>query len=264
MELTSGNFIVKHLTHDFGLPFAPHGISMYRSDSVYTIAAVNHTVDAHTIEFFELADSKLTHIRTEKSSQFISPNDIVLLDEKRYYVTNDHAYEHGFGRLIEDYGNLAISNVLYFDGQDFQVAADGISFANGINYDVNRNLLFVASPRRFLIKVFESQKDGSLKFIEDISCGTGVDNIEFDTDGNLWVGCHPNLLHFTAYAKQKKDISPSEILKIEYRAKGDYSVTSVYENDGSQLSATSVATPFKDLIFAGSVKDDKMLILKMK
>ena len=264
MELTSGNFIVKHLTHDFILPFAPHGISMYRSDSIYTIAVVNHTVDAHTIEFFELADGKLTHIRTEKSSQFISPNDIVLLDEKRYYVTNDHAYEHGFGRLIEDYGNLAISNVLYFDGQDFQVATDGISFANGINYDVNRNLLFVASPRRFLIKVFEPQNDGSLKFIEDIPCGTGVDNIEFDTDGNLWVGCHPNLLHFTAYAKQKKDISPSEILKIEYRAKGDYTVTSVYENDGSQLSATSVATPFIDLIFAGSVKDDKMLILKMK
>lgn len=263
MELTSGDFVIKHLTHDFGLPFAPHGISMYRSDSIYTIAAVNHTVDAHTIEFFELADGNLTHIRTEKSSQFISPNDIALLDEKRYYVTNDHAYEHGLGRLLEDYGNLAISNVLYFDGQDFQIAADGISFANGINYDVNRNLLFVASPRRFLIKVFESQKDGSLKFIEDIPCGTGVDNIEFDEEGNLWVGCHPNLLHFTAYAKQKTDISPSEILKIEYRAKGDYTVTSVYENDGSQLSATSVATPFNDLIFAGSVKDDKMLILKL-
>jgi arylesterase/paraoxonase len=263
MELTSGDFVIKHLTHDFGLPFAPHGISMYQSDSIYTIAVVNHTVDAHTIEFFELVNGNLTHIRTEKSSQFISPNDIVLLDEERYYVTNDHGYEHGIGRLVEEYGNLAISNVLYCDGVEHHIAADGISFANGINYDVERNLLFVASPRRFCVKAFVPQEDGSLEFVEDIPCGTGVDNIEFDDEGNLWIGCHPDLLHFASYAKQKKDISPSEIIKIEYRAKGDYTVTSIYENDGSQLSATSVAAPFNDLIFAGTVKDDKMLILKL-
>ncbi|MGB0369120.1 MAG: hypothetical protein ACPGD8_06925 [Flavobacteriales bacterium] len=263
MELTSGEFVIKHLTPDFGKPFAPHGISMYQSDSVYTIAVVNHTVDGHTIEFFELINEELKHIRTEKSSQFISPNDIVLLDEKRYYVTNDHGYEHGIGRLVEEYGNLAIANVLYYDGQEFSVAADGISFANGINFDVERNLIFVASPRRFCVKVFEPQKDNSLELIEDIPCRTGVDNIEFDEEGNLWVGCHPDLLHFAGYAKRRKDISPSEIIKIEYRAKGDYSVTSVYENDGSQLSATSVATPLKDLIFAGTVADDKMLILRL-
>jgi arylesterase/paraoxonase len=187
----------------------------------------------------------------------------VLLDEERYYVTNDHGYEHGIGRLVEEYGNLAISNVLYCDGVEHHIAADGISFANGINYDVERNLLFVASPRRFCVKAFVPQEDGSLEFVEDIPCGTGVDNIEFDDEGNLWIGCHPDLLHFASYAKQKKDISPSEIIKIEYRAKGDYTVTSIYENDGSQLSATSVAAPFNDLIFAGTVKDDKMLILKL-
>ncbi|MGB0918014.1 MAG: hypothetical protein ACPGU4_10515 [Flavobacteriales bacterium] len=263
MELVSGEFVVKHLTPDFGLPFAPHGISMYRSDSVYTIAAINHTIDGHTVEFFELINEELKHIRTEKSSQFISPNDIVLLDEKRYYITNDHGYEHGIGRLVEEYGNLAIANVLYYDGQEFSIAADGISFANGINIDSERNLVFIASPRRFEVRVYQPQDDGSLEFVEAIPCGTGVDNIEFDEKGNLWVGCHPDLLHFAGYAKRRKDISPSEIIKIEYRAKGDYSVTSVYENDGSQLSATSVATPFKDLIFAGTVKDDKMLVLKL-
>lgn len=263
MELQSGEFIVKHLTSEFPLPFAPHGISMLKTtDSTYTIAAVNHTADGHTIEFFLLQDELLSHTKTLRSTQLISPNDIVLLDENRFYVTNDHGFEEGFGRLVEDYGNLAISNVLYYDGQDFSVAADGISFANGINIDRNRNLVFVASPRRFLVKVYEPKDNNTLAFIEDIPCGTGVDNIEFDQDGNLWLGCHPDLLHFSAYAKRRKEISPSEIIKIEYRTKGDYSVTSVYENGGSQLSGTSVATPFKDLIFAGTVKDDKMLILK--
>ena len=262
MELKSGDFVIKHLTADFQLPFAPHGISILKTDSSYTVAVVNHTTEGHTIEFFSLFEEKLTHIRTEKSSQFISPNDIVLLDEKRYFVTNDHGYEHGIGRLLEDYGNLAISNILYYDGLEYSVAADGISFANGINIDRERNLVFVASPRRFLVKVYQLNKDNSLEFIEDIPCGTGVDNLEFDEEGNLWSGCHPDLLHFASYAKRKKDISPSEIIKIEYRAKGDYTVTGVYENDGSEISATSVAAPYSDLIFVGSVKDDKMLILE--
>jgi arylesterase/paraoxonase len=262
MELSSGDFIVKHLTADFQMPFAPHGISMIKTDSTYTVAVVNHTIEGHTIEFFSLNKEKLTHLRTQKSTSLISPNDIVLIDETRFYVTNDHGYEKGFGRLVEEYGNLAISNVIYFDGQDYSEAAGGISFANGINIDHERNLVFVASPRRFLIKVFSKKDDSTLEFVEDIPCGTGVDNIEFDEHGNLWVGCHPDLLHFASYAKRKKDISPSEIIKVEYRAKGDYMVERIYENDGSELSATSVAAPFGDLIFAGTVKDDKMLILQ--
>lgn len=262
MELKSGNFEVKHLTSDFPLPFAPHGISMLKTDSTYTIAVVNHTTEGHTIEFFSLYNETLSHIRTQKSTSLISPNDIVLLDENRFYVTNDHGYEKGIGRLVEDYGNLAISNVVYFDGQDYSEAASGISYANGINIDRERNLVFVASPRRFLIKVFEPKNDGTLAFIEDIPCGTGVDNIEFDQERNLWIGCHPDLLHFSAYAKGKKEISPSEILKISYREKGDYTVKSVYMNDGSQLSATTVAAPFKDLLLVGTVKDDKMLVLQ--
>ena len=262
MELKSGNFVIKHLTADFPLPFAPHGISMLKTDSTYAVAVVNHTTEGHTIEFFSLYNETLTHLRTQKSTSLISPNDIVLIDENRFYVTNDHGYEHGIGRLVEEYGNLAISNVVYFNGQDYSEAAGGISFANGINFDRERKLVFVASPRRFLVKVFEPQNDGTLQFVEDIPCGTGVDNIEFDQEGNLWIGCHPDLLHFSAYAKQKKETSPSEILMIGYRSKGDFSVESIYENDGSELSATSVAARFDNLIFTGTVKDDKMLILQ--
>lgn len=262
MDLKSGRFTLTHLTPDFAKEFAPHGISMFKRDSVYTIAAINHTLDEHSIELFTLVGKKLTHTRTERSTKLVSPNDIVLLDENRFYVTNDHGNAGGFGRLLEDYANLAISNVLYFDGQQFTQAAKGISFANGINIDRERNLVFVASPRRFLIKVYSKNNAHSLTFIEDIPCGTGVDNIEFDTDGNLFVGCHPNLLHFSAYATGKKETAPSEILKITYRGKADYTVESIYTNNGSQVSATSVAAPFGDFLLVGNVKDDKVLVLQ--
>ncbi|MEL6132885.1 MAG: SMP-30/gluconolactonase/LRE family protein [Bacteroidota bacterium] len=243
-------------------PFGPHGISLLPKDSSYQIMAVNHTPTGHSLEVFELKDQLLQHIQTLTHPSIVHPNDVVLVDSQRFYFTNDHAYTEGIGRLIEDYGGLAISNVVYFDGQTYREVAKGIAYANGINIDRKRNLLYVASPRHFLVKVYDIENDGSLTFVEDIPCGTGVDNIELDTAGNLWIGAHPDLLRFNAYAKGKRETAPSEVIKIIYRGKEDYSVESIYTEDGTHLSASTVAAPFGNMILVGSVKDDEVLVLE--
>ena len=112
------------------------------------------------------------------------------------------------------------------------------------------------------MKVYEPKDDGSLNFIEDIDCETGVDNIEFDIDGNIWMGCHPNLLEFAAYAKGKKEKSPSEIIKINYQEKGDYDIEQIYMEDGTEMSASTVAATFGNLILVGNVMDEHFLILE--
>ena len=262
LDLKTNNYKPIHLTNNFKKPFAPHGISLFKKDSSYTIAAINHTTEGEFIEIFNLVDEKLTHQKTLKNELIFSPNDIVLLDENRFYFTNDHKYKHGIQRLAEDYLGLSISNVIYFDGKNYTEVADGIAYANGINFDAKRNLLFVASPRAFLVKVYHKNDDGSLNFIEDINCNTGVDNIEFDTENNLWIGSHPNLLGFSAYAKGKKEISPSEIIKINYKEKGDFTIKQIYMEDGSSMSASTVAATFGNLILTGNVMDDAFLILK--
>ncbi|KGL58715.1 SMP-30/gluconolactonase/LRE family protein [Polaribacter sp. Hel1_85] len=250
------------LTKNFNKSFAPHGISIYKKDNMYTIAAINHTKEGEFIEIFQMKNKKLIHLKTLKNDFIYSPNDIVLLDENRFYFTNDHKYKKGIQRLAEDYLGLAIAKVIYFDGKNYTQVADGIAYANGINFDAKRNLLFVASPRKFLIKVYQKNKDNSLTFIEDIDCKTGVDNIEFDTEGNLWIGAHPNLMYFASYAKGDKEISPSEIIKINYKGKGDYTIKQIYMEDGTRMSASTVAATFNNLIFTGNVMDDKFLILE--
>ena len=264
LDLKNNNYNPIHLTKNFKKPFAPHGISIFKKDSVYTIAAINHTKEGEFIEIFKLINQKLTHYKTLKHELIFSPNDLILLDENRFYFTNDHKYKDGLGKLAEDYLGLAISNVVYFDGENYIKVANGIAYANGINLDIKRNLLFVASPRKFLIKVYQKNDANSLTFIEDIDCKTGVDNIEFDTENNLWVGSHPNLLHFASYAKGDKEISPSEIIKINYQQKGKYSIEQIYIEDGSKMSASTVATPFGNLILTGNVMDSNFLILKKK
>lgn len=262
IDLRSNDFNVTHLTKGFNRSFAPHGISMFRRDSIYTIAAISHTIEGEFVEFFKLKGKELTHVKTLQNELIFSPNDLVLLNENQFYITNDHRYKDGMGRLAEDYLGLAMSNVVYYDGQEYSEVADGIAYANGINYDAERKLLFVASPRGFLMKVYERDGDGSLRHIEDIDCGTGVDNIEFDSDGSLWIGSHPNLLEFAAYAKGKKEKSPSEIIRIDYQGKGEYRIEQMYMEDGTEMSASTVAATFGNLIFVGNVKDEHFLILE--
>jgi arylesterase/paraoxonase len=250
------------LTQEFKKPFAPHGISIFQKENITTIAAINHTDKGEFIEIFTLVDTQLTHRKTLKNEQIFSPNDIVLLDENRFYFTNDHKYKNGIQRLSEDYLGLSISNVIYFDGKNYTEVASGIAYANGINLDAKRNLVFVASPRKFLIKVYQKNENNTLTFIEDIDCKTGVDNIEFDENNDLWVGAHPNLLHFASYAKGDKKTSPSEIIKIKYTKKDDYKIEQIYMDDGSKMSASTVAAPFGNTILAGSVMDTHFLVLK--
>jgi len=264
MDLKDEKFTIKHLTASFDKPFAPHGISMFKKDSVYTIMAINHTLGKHSIEVFSYDSVNFNHIRTIRDPSMISPNDLVLIDENRFYFTNDHGYTKGIGKFFEEYGGLSVSNVVYYNGESFIESADGIAYANGINFDATRNLMFVASPRGFEIKVYSKKEDGSLEFIENIPCKTGVDNIEIDANQNLWSAGHPNLLRFKAYAKGKRGTAPSEIIKIQYRAKNDYTVEQVFTDTGENMSGSSVATFFNGMIFTGNVMDDKFLILSTK
>ena len=250
------------LTKDFNKPFAPHGISIFRTDSITTIAVVNHTIEKEYIEIFKLIGTKLTHLKTLDNPMILSPNDVVLINENSLYFTNDHKYKYGLLRLAEDYLGLPISNVVFFDGLKFKEVANGIPFANGINYNSKKELLFVASPRKFYIKVFKKNNDNSLSFVEDIYCGTGVDNIEFDTDNNLWVGAHPSLLHFDSYSKGNSEFAPSEIISIKYIEKNNYTKENIYLEKGQAMSGSTVAAPFGNLILMGNVMDDHFLVLR--
>ena len=243
-----------------GIPMLPHGINLYKMDSSrYLLFVVNHLKE-HTIEKFELIGDSLTHLETYRDPAIVSPNDVVALDEDRFYFTNDHGYTSKFGLLLENYLGLAVSNVVFFDGSNFNEAADGIGYANGINISKDRSQLLVASPRKFKLKYYDILADCKLAFDHNLDVGSGIDNIEVDLEGNLWMGSHPNLLGFTAYSGGKKPIAPSEIIKVS----GQDKVESLYENDGTLISASSVVAPYKDLLIVGTVMDKYVTVLRKR
>ena len=163
---------------------------------------------------------------------------------------------------MEEYLGFAAGNVVYYEGGIYKEVADKIAYANGINYNISKRLLFVASPRTFKINVYEVLDDNELNFISKIPCGSGIDNLEFDTEGGIWTGAHPNLLKFKSYSKNKSEISPSEILKINYNSPDDYQVEPIFTDKGEIFSASSAAAPFGPYVLVGTVKDNELTILK--
>ena len=74
------------------------------------------------------------------------------------------------------------------------------------------------------------------------------------------MGCHPKLLKFLAHSKDHSKLSPSEIIKITYQGKGKAHLESIYLNDGSEISASTVGVSFKAQLLIGSVFEKHILL----
>ncbi|MBA4852489.1 SMP-30/gluconolactonase/LRE family protein [Emticicia sp. BO119] len=241
--------------------FHPHGISLYQSpEGQKLLFVVNHHLNLDTsIEIFQFTDSSLVHKETIKNDLFISPNDIVGVGERQFYLTNDHDEKKSSWRSKKDLLQIPMGNVCYFDGNKANIVADGFLYANGINVSQDGKKLFVAATTGKRIKIFDRDiTSGKLTENSEIVVN-GADNIELDESGDLWVGCHPKLLAFLAHSKDHSKLSPSEVVKISFENEKP-TVESIYLNDGSPLSGSSVSAVWRNKMLIGSVFGDKVLL----
>jgi len=195
LDLKTPNASPKLISGGFQKPFFPHGISLVRLDSAsYKLFVINHVDERHYIEIFQLKGEQLIHEQSLKDDLLASPNDLVAIDEHRFYYTNDHLSDKGFSKFAATYLGKADANVGYYDGQKFSIVAEGFHYANGINFDSQKRLLYVASMLKFKVKVFHVNQDGNLDYVEDLACHAGVDSIELDDKSNHSIGAHPDFL----------------------------------------------------------------------
>ena len=250
-----------NLTKHVNFEFHPHGISIYENENEVFIFVVNHRLIENTIEVFKLLKSKLIHQDTIRDSLLISPNDIIAINQNQFYVTNDHGNSSNLGKLFEDYLQLSKSNVVYFNGYKFDIVVSDLKYANGINLNKNKTKVYVAETTGRRISIYNRDKiSNKLLYEHSIHLNSGVDNIEIDNKGSLWIGSHPQVLKFVKHAKNKVNNSPSQVIKIDYIDKNDYMVHEVYLDNGSELSGSSVASIYKNILLIGAVFSDYFLI----
>ena len=241
----------------------PHGISFYRSqDSLSYLYVVDHTGGKHSI-------LKLKGFQFEKQFRdsvfIISPNDVLAVDENRFYFTNDHGSLSATGKKLEEFLQLKKSNVVYYDGEKYSIAAEGIAYANGINMSTDGKEVYVASTIGGSVLVYARDvSSGKLSFKEEIRLQSGADNIEIDEQGNLWVACHPKLLTFVKHANDTSKLSPSQVFKITHDSSGKFTAQEIFLSEGDDLSGSSVAAVTGNLLLIGSVLDEGILQCRLK
>jgi len=254
-------------------PIAPHGISLVPgTDGRQYLYVVDHYatstsgLGSHRILLYCIQeDHQLQLIKSYEDSRFInSPNDCVGVDEHRFYFTNDHGSTSALGRATEEYLQLRKSNVVYFDGDAYRYAAKAIAMANGINISMDGTELFVASTLGKSILVYDRDlKSGDLTLRTEIDMNTGVDNIERDDRGHLWVGCHPKLLTFVRHSGDISRRSPSQVYKLSRQDDGRFSAQEVFLDDGMQISGSAVAAVSGNILLIGPVLDNRILRCEM-
>jgi len=252
-----------NLTPNVPFEFHPHGISLFLGDGEERLFVVNHRAAGDFIEIFAIRNDSLFHSESIRGDLMHSPNDVVAVAARTFYVTNDHGSRSNFGRTLEEYLRLAKSHVLYFDGQNFKRVTAGLLYANGINKSPDGRTIYAAAVTAGKIHVYNRDAaSGALAPRTQIELGTGVDNIEVDSAGNIWAAAHPKLLTFVKYSKDGSHLSPSQVLKITLAGEKDFQVTEIFLDDGKWLSGASVGAAFESSLLIGPVFDDHFLVCK--
>ena len=93
-----------------------------------------------------------------------------------------------------------------------------------------------------------------------LETNTGVDNIEVDRHGYLWVGAHPKLFTFMRHAGDHSRLSPTEVLWIDPDQQMEPWLRPVYLEKGELISGGSVAAPVGGRFLIGSVFEPHFLV----
>jgi arylesterase/paraoxonase len=248
-----------NLTADADTSFQPHGISLWTTpDHRRVLYVINHPAPgtrpyAHSVEVFDILATGLRHRSTIIDARLIMPNDLVAVDEDRFYLTNTHRNPPGRMQTVETYLRLRGANVLYYGRQGFEIAADDLILPNGINVSPNGKTIYVASTTMQEVQIYDRDPvTGALQLRGGIPVGSGLDNIDVDEDGNLWIGAHPNLMALTALMDDPTLISPSQALRVSFAGE-EAKVDEVYLDRGEQISGVSVAARAGDRLLLGQI-----------
>jgi len=235
--------------------FRPHGMSLFIDDEGRrSLFVINHPVnrgsDTELVELFvETEPGRFRHERTFSDELIVSPNDIVAVGPKQFYVAND--------------SNQGVTQLVFVDGDTARSVADDIESGGGINASADGLTLYVAETSGKVIRVLErNPADGSVETINRIDVGTSPDNIDVAADGSLWIGAHSNIVALVMHFITGSD-APSQVLRLVVDENGNGTFEEIYLNDGEEISASSVGATYGNKLLIGSITARKILICEM-
>lgn len=257
----------KAVPEDIALPpkleFHPHGISLYEGENGETyLFAINHNERGNFVEIYQYVDGQLEHQETVTHELMHEPNDLIAVGPREFYLSNHMGSTSSLGQKLERFIPLSRSYVLYYDGNTMRKAAEDIGAANGMAVSPDGTKLYVAATQGKHVLVYDRDpQTAELALRDTIALDGFPDNIEMDRDGNLLVAVLPKALTYLAHRKDPDVMAPTMVVKITFGEGGDYEVSNIYTDDGSNIKAATVAAPFPGGFLLGPSRDDRNHIL---
>ncbi|KAL2871198.1 uncharacterized protein BJX67DRAFT_343782 [Aspergillus lucknowensis] len=206
--------------------FHPLGVEYDRDTS--TLFVCNHHLAGSRVDLFtlDLSANKpvARHTQTILHPLIRTPNSIIALNEKEFYVTNDHYIrrkDFALGALAETYLGLPGGTVAHVNLAAEPPAVRTVArvpFANGVTL-LNDSTVAVASSSAAEIRLYKRLDNGSLEQSGIIKVPFLPDNLSTDGDGVLLIAGHPHpptldkLVHHRRSCVSEDGVVPQECWK---------------------------------------------------
>lgn len=240
------------LASDFKI--SPHGIFAKRFGDKVKIWAIHHTTTGDSIEVFHFENQRLEHLKSIKSDLLINANDIVAIDEERFYVTHDHGTLSHLGKMLENYTRIGRGFISFYDGKQIKKIETGLSFANGVQ-SIDGHL-YVAQMLSKTITKYKILPNNYLEKEDVYSLPYLPDNISVKGENHLIIASHPKIFSLKNHAYSDKEISPSVVQSLNLKTK---KLTTLYMNSGQEISASSIGIFFGSELFIGNIYSHHIL-----
>jgi len=241
--------------------FSPHGISLWRgANGERRLFVVNHrNGGGEYIEFFDISeDGALFHTESIAFDAMYSPNDVAAVGARQFYATNDRKYDSGLMGILETYGALPLTDVVYFDGVEGRVAAQGLAYANGVAPSLSGDELYVAEIVKRRINAYDRDPvSGALTLKGRWRVNTAPDNIDVAPDGALWIAGHPNTNKFLAHAEDPSAVAPSHVLRLDPQTGAH---EDIFVSMNGEINGSSVGAASNDTLVVGAVFDGHVMV----
>jgi arylesterase/paraoxonase len=143
----------------------------------------------------------------------------------------------------------------FFDGHKATLIETGMFTPNGVALSPDGKFLYVACTFDREFRVYRRQANNSVTFDNSVKVNTDLDNLFVDAaTGDLWFGAHPVAWKVLKYMDDPSYHSPSQVMRVRMldgKALGP--AEEIYSDDGSQISASSVAVVHGSGLLIGSM-----------
>ncbi len=245
--------------------FTPHGISLFKDQNGNKrLFVINHRADdEESIEIYDMAaDGRFTHVETIRDPLLTSPNNLVAVGPRQFYVANDAGASGGLSQMLDMSFGIGFLNLIYYDGQEMRVVDDGVSFGGGIAASADGSQIYVAFTTAHTIDVYDRDAtSGDLNYRTSVDLDMSPDNIDVAEDGSLWVAGHPSSIALGKhFASRGQSASPSQVSRIPMADGDPGTPEDIYLDPGDELTASSVAATYNGKMLVGSITARKFLL----